>query len=272
MVVNANNFFFVGCVLHAENDSDPQGGGIDRSKLMVMFGLEMTGPDLLQMECQVAITGVYTITGRSGGGIVSDTFTFDNETGPIDGASGTMFDRILKVVKTAQSPTQIPSNAVVGFHEKSSGLNKGYLYGSGRSISGVEIVEVRRMYLGATRPGVTSPPTEKDVFEKIFMLNASPTGTLSGGEVRKTADPGALIAFAVADSIDDSEQTANRLTAPTSVSTFDSQDKTIPDGSSPAGGSLAPGEAIGVWFRLRLYSYHLTGTGSFNCQIRGEGL
>jgi len=272
MVVNANNFIFVGCANHAENDSDPQGGAIDKSKLIVMYGLEMTGSDLLQMECNVAITAVYTITGRFGGALVSDTFTFSNETGPVNGASGTVFDRILKVVKTAQSPTQVASNAVIGFHEKTTGLNKGYLYGSGRSISGVEIEEVRRLFFAATRPGVTSPPAAKDLFEKFFILQASPTDTLSSGEVRKTADPGAMCTFAISDALDDSESTANRITAPTSVSAFDSQDKTIPDGSSPAGGSVGPGEAIGVWVRLRLYSYHLVGTGSVNFQIRGEGL
>ena len=272
--MNANDFVFVGCANHAENDTDPQGGAIDKNVLITMFGLEMTDPDTLNMESNAAMTASFRVTGRDGGGsIVTDDFTFTAETGPVSGASGTTFHRILKVEKlTGYSPTTVPSNAVISFFEELSGFSIGYLYGSGRSPSGEEITQVRRLFIGATRPGVTSPPTYKVHYEKFFILNGHATSSMSAGYIKKTLDPSGLCAFDLEDSLDGVESVANRLTAPTSIiGSFDNFDKLIQDAASPSVGTLGPGEAQGVWVTLTVTHLTVAGVGQVNIMADGSG-
>ncbi len=274
MVVNANDFVFVGCDDHAENDTDAQGGGIDKNKLITMFGLEMSGPDVLNMECSQAITASFRVTGRDGAGtIITDDFTFTAETGPLQGDSGLTFHRVLKVEKlTGYSPTTIPSNAVIGFFEETSGLSVGYLYGSGRSPSGEEITEVRRLFIGATRPVWASPPTTKVMYEKFFILNGHPTDSMTAGYIKKTLDASGLCAFDLEDSLDGTESVANRVTIPTDIiGGFDSFDKQIQDAASPPIGTLAAGEAQGVWISLSVSHLTVAGVGQVNIMADGSG-
>jgi|GEM_PF-2965599 len=274
MVVNANDFVFVGAANHAENDTDPQGGAIDKNVLITMFGLEMTGPDVLNMECSETLTASYRVTGRDGAGtIVTDDFAFTAEQGPVQGESGTTFHRILKVEKlTGYSPTTVPASAVVGFFEETSGFAVGYLYGSGRSPSGEEITQVRRLFYGATRPAVTSPPTVKVMYEKFFILNGHATDSLSAGYIKRTYDPSGLCAFDIEDEVDGTESVANRLAAPSNVlGSFDGQDKLIQDAASPPIGTLAAGEAQGVWVSLSVTHLTVAGVGQVNIQADGSG-
>jgi len=275
MVVNANDFVFVGCSDHAENDSDQQGGAIDKNVLITMYGLEMTGPDVLRMESSESMTASFRVTGRNGAGaIITDDFVFTAEAGPVSGETGETFHRILKAEKlTGYSPTTVPSSAVIAFFEQTSGFAIGYLYGSGRSPSGEEITQVRRFFIGATRPGVTSPPTIKAIYEKFFILNGHATDALSSGYIKRTLDPSGLCSFDIEDELEGSESIANRVTPPSNVTgTFDGLDKVIQDAASPHLGNLAAGEAQGVWVALTVSHLTVGGVGQVNIQAFGAGM
>jgi len=77
-------------------------------------------------------------------------------------------------------------------------------------------------------------------YYKAFFKNTG-AGTLTSGQVSETNDAAGRVSFAVAGSVNDSGSVANRKTAPGGL-TFDNAVKNIP-------ASLAPNDAIGVWFK-----------------------
>jgi hypothetical protein len=128
------------------------------------------------------------------------------------------------------------------------------------------------LFLGATRPTVTSPPTIKSMYEKFFVFNGNSTDTLSAGYIRKTLDPSGLCAFDIENAVDGTESVANRTTSPSNATgSFDSFDKIVQDGNSPATGTLLAGEAQGVWIRLQVSHLTSAGVGQVNISSDGEG-
>lgn len=256
MPVASADLIFCGAAAHAEDDSAGQGGAIDTSVRIVFEGLEMSATDQVKLYTASTVTVSYRVTGRDGGGsIVTEDFAFAAESGTKTGTQA--FERILKIEKLTGG---LASGATMAVQEKTAGTTKCYLYGSGVDVAGVEVTEVRRLFIGATRPG--SSTTAR--YEKFFILNTS-GDDVSEAEVKETADPDGLMTFAVATSKDDTESTANRLTAPTSVSAFDNADKDVPTTN------LAGGEAIGVWACQTLASTTTVGVSSFNTQLYGKG-
>ena len=91
-----------------------------------------------------------------------------------------------------------------------------------------------------TVPGTT-------YYEKVFIKNASATDTMTGAQVAEIAGGvSGHTTFALATAINDSGGNGNQpnTVAPSSgVTAFDSTTKSVP------GGSLSPGQAIGVWIK-----------------------
>lgn len=257
MVVTSDNLLFCGCDAHAENDADPQGGAVDLAKRVAFPGGEMTGPGTLDLEADEAISGTWRVSGRRGTTLVEEDYVFAAAT-LVKGVE--TFDYVLKVVRTdgALNPT-----ATLCVFEHSSGLALCYLYGSGVDVAGVEVTEVRRLFIGATLPAVASPPADLVRYEKVFVANLSGTDTLTDGLGLETADPGSLFDFALASAVNDVESTLNRLTAPLVVGSFDSQDKSLP-------ANLAPGDVLGVWARYTLAEDGETGKTRYNQQVKGK--
>jgi len=128
------------------------------------------------------------------------------------------------------------------------------------------------LFIGATRPGVASPPTIKTMYEKFFILNGHATDSMSAGYIKKVLDPSGLCSFDIEDSIDGTESVSNRLTAPSNVTgSFDSLDKIIQDASSPSIGTLGAGEAQGVWVGLSVSHLTVAGVGQVNLSADGSG-
>ena len=101
-------------------------------------------------------------------------------------------------------------------------------------------------------------------YEKIFLQNDHATLSLLNAVVKQSADASGKITTALATSINDTETTSNRKTAPSGGLTFDDLDKNV------VGTNLAAAGRQGVWLKLTLaadaspidstYTIELSGT------------
>ena len=142
----------------------------------------------------------------------------------------------------------------------------------------VGIVTVRRSVAGATVFAIpigqrgcirlfrdaASESSGTTRFEKIFLQNDHGSLSLLNAVVKQNADASGKITTALATSINDTETTSNRKTAPTGGLTFNDDDKNV------IGTNLASGDRQGVWLKLTLsaddspidstYTIELSGT------------
>lgn len=143
-----------------------------------------------------------------------------------------------------------------------------------RSVAGSTICTIPSGELGIRRLfsyAYPDPLAAKTYYEKGFLKNNSTIHTLAGMLVVETSDPEGLFTFTLAASQNDSATTpSGRLSSPIAADiepdTFDASSKAIP------GADLAPGDAIGVWFKLtaaaaeapfkNVYEITVTGTGT----------
>lgn len=173
-------------------------------------------------------TQTVTVTGRNAAGvIVSDVLTL-NGTTVINGV--VTFERILKVVISASHAGTITVRKATG----------------DTTIIAIEpgVTTVRRPFYDVAAD-VASGST-RNFYEKIFIKNTHGTLTLTNAYVTELADPLSTLTFTLATSVDDSETTANRQTAPSAVGSFSSSQQSMPSSA------LAAGSAIGVWIKLTL--------------------
>lgn len=265
MVVAATDIVFCGCANHAEDDTSTQGGAIDKAKRVVFSGLEMTGAGTVDLESDVNISGTWRVTGRDAGGSeVYEDYVFSTEQGPKNGTQS--FERILHVKLHVTSPVGVlASNATLTVQEHSGGLAKCYLYGSGVSATDVEVTEVRRLFIGATRPAVVSPAVTTTRYEKFFIYNSHASDDASGCTVKETADPDSYFTFGVGTSLDVTESVTNRVSAPTSVGVFDNADKDVPNSKN-----LTHEAGVAVWVKMSLEDSDSAGVTSVNYQLLGS--
>lgn len=110
-----------------------------------------------------------------------------------------------------------------------------------------EITEVRRIFYDAAADPATGGA--RTYYEKIFTKNVHGTLSLTAAVVAKVSDTGATTTFGVTAALNDSTTNGtgnNRQVAPASI-VFDASDKSV-----VGGGTLAPGDAQGVWLKLAL--------------------
>lgn len=141
-----------------------------------------------------------------------------------------------------------------------------------RSIAGATIGTVptgergfRRLFIGSY-----SESAPKVYYTKFFWSNNHATLSLLSAFVEEFADPTALIEFALADALNDSETIANRLTAPVSVTAFGNADITLL--TATAAPDLPAGDAIGVWLKLSLASNNAPIKSTYTSQLTGQSV
>jgi len=100
-------------------------------------------------------------------------------------------------------------------------------------------------------------------FEKVFLKNTNGTDTLNSAEVNLSADPASTIRIGVAAAKDDTGSVANRKTPPGVTFVDDGVSQSVP------GGTLAAGEAIGVWAEMARGADAAAIKDSFTMQMTG---
>lgn len=225
------------------DDVSAVGGGILATSRPVFTPLTAVD-DLEAVSSSPSDTGVLSILGRLESGLLS---TLDlTLTGTTKVENATLFERILSV---SYSTTPVgtltlrrrPTGAIV------------CVIPSGETAISALFKGAAARNVGAVR------------YDKFFFKNVHGSLTLSSAVVRLTADPSARIRIGLAAALNDSLETANRLTAPAGISFVDDN----VDINVPGGGTLAPGQAIGVWVEQTLAAAASALNSTFSVSLNG---
>ena len=100
-------------------------------------------------------------------------------------------------------------------------------------------------------------------YEKIFLQNDHATLSLLNAVVKQSADASGKITTALATSINDTETTSNRKTAPSGGLTFNDDLKNV------VGTNLAAGDRQGVWLKLTLSADDAPLDSTYTIQLAG---
>lgn len=103
-------------------------------------------------------------------------------------------------------------------------------------------------------------------YQKSFYLNNHGSLTLNNAQIQLTADPEAIMDFALGTAKDDSETTTNRKTAPAAVSSFDDVQKSVP------GTTLEAASAIALWIRMQLIADDTPKRNTFTSELAGTSV
>jgi hypothetical protein len=261
MSLSASDIKIYQAVNHAENDTDPQGGAIDVSGVIVFDSGTLANAlnDTIDVVSTSGSDNTQTVTvyGRNAGGsIVSENFAL---TGTSQVVGSTTFERIMKVVVDATFSGNIE------IHANSTSDVIMTLLGSAAAPNGVAELSVKRLYYAATANTIGGET--KNFYEKIFIKNNHTTLSLLGAAVVESADPAGLIVFDLEDAVNDNNSTANRVSAPAGMlGSFDGASKNVP------GVDLAAGSAIGCWLRMTLPGGTSAGVNTYTLSISGSSI
>lgn len=186
-----------------------------------------------------------TIDGRNAAG------EFITETKALNGTSAVLFDatfeRILNI-SIASGPA-----GTVTVAEGTGGAVR-HTFAPGEQVAAILFQQA-----------ASDPSSGKTRYEKTFWKNQHGSLSLTTAEVTLITDAAGLYEIAVSDSIDDTESVTDREDAP-SGETFVDDDVA----ASVPGGSLAAGEAIGVWVKQILGAGEAAAKTTLETQLSGN--
>jgi len=249
MSVQSTDIKFYGSAVMPDDDTVPNvGGAIDTTKKVEFT--QMTANSTLEAVSDNAAdtTQTITVTGRDPSGVlVTETATLNGTTAVALGT--TTFERILKVVL---------SGATTGIVSVRSS-------GGGTTWCTLEpgILEVRVPFYGASADPAGG--VVKHYYEKIFVKNENASLALINATIAEQADPTGAIDFGLESTLDDTNTTADRRTAPVGI-TFDNTTKTVATGNLPAG------SAQGIWLHLTLNPGDPAQKSSYTLRVQGESV
>lgn len=210
-----------------ENDTATAGGAIDED-VRLDFTQLAANDDLEVLSDNAGdTTQTATVWARStAGAIVTEGVTLNGTTAVIYATIGVV-ERVLKFLLSADATGTVT-------------LRRSVAGPTVRTVPPGERAFEILFYDSASESGVT------DRYQKGFYLNDHATLTLNSAQVALTADPDAIVNFALATAKNDAETTTNRKTAPAAVSAFDDAAKNVP------GTTLEAQSRIGVWWHMTL--------------------
>jgi len=227
MALAASDLIAYAAASMPDDDTDATGGAIDLLR-RVVFAEQATGT-IEVVSTSAGDTQNCTIVGRLASGTIA------TETLALTGVTPKVFtntwERILSV--------ELASAAIgtVTVRLSSGGATFGTIPVDGRGFM--------RLFRNAASEAA---PVAR--YEKFFIKNTHATLDLLTATVTLDADPEGKITFTLSAAVDDSGSVANRRTVPdvsiTNPDTYDTNAKGIP------AGTLANGEAVGVWVKQSL--------------------
>jgi hypothetical protein len=226
MAVTPNDLVAFASAGMPEDDTATSGGAIDADTRVVFTQLRSDGTLTVVSTAAGDTTQQVTVEARDPtDAVVQQTVTLTGTTPVNLNTLGTV-SRVLQVTLNADAAGSVS-------------VNTAYI-GGGTDVIGT-IPPGERGFLCFHREGSASVGSQQDFYYKVFFKNTHATDSLAGGSVSESSDSQARMTFALAATINDSGSVANRKTAPAAL-TFDNSAKAIP-------GTLAPGNAIGVWIK-----------------------
>jgi len=245
MSIVAAELIAYGSASRPSDDVSAAGGAIDLTDRPTFT--QLTANAVIAAVSDGADTRTLTVQGRNAAGdVVTDVITL---TGAVEAVGGVTFERILTLTLSAGSASR-----TVTVKQGAGGATRATL-----AINQVSATAFFRQS--------SSAASQKIRYEKFFWKNTNATLSLTTAQVMLTADPDARIRIGAAPSKGDSASVATRLTAPSSV-TFvdDSVAISVPTGS------LAAGEALGVWVEQDLPATDPAHKSTFTTQLSGNSV
>lgn len=234
-----------------EDESSINGGGIDLTRRVVFT--DLSSPDTIEaVSSNNADTMNLTLTGRNvGGGSLTVTLALTGTVAVPFTGLGTI-ERFQKAVLASAAAGTITVRRTTG--PTTIG-----------TISPGELSFIRIFN------NAFSDVSPKNYYEKFFWKNTHGSLSLLSALVQQSADPSAKITHCIANAVNDTATTSNRLTAPSggnllAPGTFDDTDKAVP------GTDLAAGAAIGVWLKLTLGANDTPLKSTYTAEISGQSV
>ena len=229
-----------------EDDAAQAGGAIDLLRRLD-FTQIAANDDIEALSDNAGDTQSSTLDARNlAGAIVSETKTMTGVTAIIYSVIG-IVERVLKFeLASVAIGTITVRRSVAGLTVRDVPVGE----------RGFEIF----FYDSASESGATIR------YQKAFYLNNHGSLTLNNAAVILTADPEAIMDFALGTAKDDSETTTNRTTAPAAVSAFDDASKSVPSTT------LEAASAIAVWIRMQLIADDTPKRNTFTSELSGTSV
>lgn len=231
-----------------EDDAAQAGGAIDLLRRLDFT--QISADDDVEVVSDNAgdTTQGVTVDARNiAGAIVSETVS------PLTGTTPVIFSTIGVVERILKCEMDAVAVGIVTLQRSPAGLTVRDIPVDER---GFEIF----FYDSASESGATTR------YQKAFYLNNHATLTLNNAAVILTADPEAVMDFALGTAKDDSETTTDRTTAPSAVSSFDDASKSVPSTT------LEAASAIAVWIRMQLIADDTPKKNTFSSELSGTSV
>jgi hypothetical protein len=239
-------------------DSGTNGGAIDL-KRRVDFTQIAANDDVEVISTSASDTQNCTIRARAAdGSITSQTAALTGTTAKIFntlGAAG-VIERVISV--------DLASDAIGTITVR-------------RSVAGatVRVIPIgERGFMMLFRECASDPSAQKDYYTKTFLKNTHATLALQAAIVKQNADPDARITHTLADAVNDSTTSTNRVTAPVAgdiePDTFADTDVTLLTATGTA--DLAATVAIGVWRKLTLPAADPPHRSTYTIELSGQSV
>ena len=231
-----------------EDDAAQAGGAIDL--LRRLDYTQIAADDDVEVVSDNAgdTTQGVTVDARNlAGAIVTETVS------PLTGTTPVIFSTIGVVERVLKCEMDATAVGIVTLQRSPAGLTVRDIPVGER---GFEIF----FYDSASESGATIR------YQKAFYLNNHATLTLNNAQIQLTADPEAIMDFALGTAKDDSETTTNRTTAPSAVSAFDDAQKSVPSTT------LEAASAIALWIRMQLIADDTPKRSTFSSELAGTSV
>ena len=248
MPIAASDLILYASVNTPEDDAATSGGAIDI--LRRLDYTQIAADDDVEVVSDNAgdTTQGVTVDARNlAGAIVTETVS------PLTGTTPVIFSTIGVVERILKCEMDATAVGIVTLQRSPAGLTVRDIPVGER---GFEIF----FYDSASESGATIR------YQKVFYLNNHATLTLNNAQIQLTADPEAIMDFALGTAKDDSETTTNRTTAPSAVSSFDDTQKSVPSTT------LEAASAIALWIRMQLIADDTPKRSTFTSELAGTSV
>ena len=253
MSVSSSDLKFYAALNPSESNGTTVGGGIDVQSRVVFDSATLANTlndtvEILSSSASDTSSKTCTIYGRNTAGSIINEVIALNGTTPVSGA--TTFERILKIVLSETCVGNITVREATG--------------NTAVAILEVGLLSIRR--LGYNISADISSGSTRYYHEKIFGKNTNGTNSLLTATVKEEADASGLVDFDLESSVNGTNTTSTRLSAPSSgmLGSFSNAEKSVP------GSDLAAGSAVGIWVRISLPAGQAPAKSTWQVSLNGS--